>query len=105
MNHTNHIKYDCVVTLRIDCVFQNNFVFNILEDNTIYIPFGNDWTGINDQIAYGKVDVMKKYNSICPVYLLENSHSIPHPESLTLANILFYKLKIERPHIQWYIEK
>jgi len=30
-----------------------------LEYNTIYIPAGNDYGWLNDQIAYGKIDVMK----------------------------------------------
>jgi hypothetical protein len=103
----HNIQYDCVVSLRIDCLFENNFAFNKLEDNTIYIPFGNDYVdkGLNDQIAYGKVDVMKKYNSINAVELLEKRLSIPHPESLNYANIHFYKLNIERPHIQYYLDK
>lgn len=63
MNKEN-IHYDCVVSLRVDCVIKDNFIFNNLEDNTIYIPYGYDYyeNAINDQIAYGKVDVMRKYN-------------------------------------------
>jgi len=102
----NNIKYDCVVSLRIDCIFQNNFVFDNLQDNTIYIPFGYDFLDecINDQIAYGKIDVMKKYNSINPVFLLEKKLSIPHPESLNYANLHFYNLKIERIELQYYLD-
>ena len=104
MNKEN-INYDCVLVIRVDCVFKNKFIFNNLEDNKIYIPVGLDWNGINDQFAYGKVDVIKKYNSIDPVDLLENKLSIPHPESLTYANIIFYKLQIERINIDYYLDK
>lgn len=106
INKTN-IQYDCVVSLRIDCVFKNSFLFSSLEDNTIYIPFGNDHihNAINDQIAYGKVDVMRKYNAINPVELLENKLSIPHPESLNYMNICYYKLNIVRPNIQHYLDR
>ena len=106
MNETN-IQYDVVVSLRVDCVFQNRFDFNNLKDNTIYIPHGFDWVinGINDQVAYGKMDVMKKYNSINPVYLLEEKLSIPHPESLTFANIHVNKLNIERVNIIYHLER
>jgi hypothetical protein len=102
-----NIEYDCVVSLRIDCLFEDNFNFDNLLDNTIYIPFGFDWVedGINDQIAYGKFDVMKKYNSINPVDLLEKKLSIPHPESLNCANINFHKLNIERPNIKYRLDK
>ena len=100
---TNNIQYNCVVSLRIDCVFHNNFDFNNLEDNTIYIPLGFDWNGLNDQVAYGKIDVMKKHNSINPVDLLAKNLSIPHPESLNYANIKLYELKIARPCINYYL--
>jgi hypothetical protein len=99
------IQYDVVVSLRIDCVFQNSFNFNNLVDNTIYIPSGYDWLGINDQIAYGKVDVMKKYNSINALDLLEQKLSIPHPESLNRANIEYNKLQIERVDIQYGLDR
>jgi hypothetical protein len=103
----NNIEYNCVVSLRIDCVFQNKFNFNFLEDNNIYIPSGCDFVEncINDQVAYGKIDVMKKYNSINAVDLLDKKLSIPHPESLNNANIRLYKLNIVRPCINYYLDR
>jgi hypothetical protein len=88
-------------------VFKNSFLFDSFEDNTIYIPNGFDWVenGINDQIAYGKLEVMRKYNSINPVELLEKRLSIPHPETLNCANIKYHKLLIERPEIEYFIER
>jgi len=102
-----NIHYDCVVSLRIDLVFLNNFIFNNLINNTIYIPYGNDYVdnGINDQVAYGNIDVMKKYNSINPIELLEQQLSIPHPESLHYANIIFHNLQIERVDIKYNLDK
>jgi hypothetical protein len=102
-----NIHYDCVVSLRVDIAFSNNFVFNNLQDNTIYIPSGNDYVdnAINDQIAYGNMDVMKKYNSINPIDLLEQNLSIPHPESLTYANIIFNKLLVERVNVKYNLNK
>jgi hypothetical protein len=78
-----------------------------LDNNTIYIPFGYDYinNAINDQIAYGKIDVMKKYNSINAVDLLERKLSIVHPESLNYANIHFHKLNIIRPLIKYHRER
>ena len=106
-----NIHYDCVISLRIDLVFLNNFIFNNLEDNTIYIPYGEDYiedyidNAINDQLAYGNIDVMKKYNSINPVDLLEKKLSIPHPESLNCANIILHKLQIKRVDIKYNLDK
>ena len=100
-----NIQYDVVISLRIDCVFSNNFIFNNLTDNTIYIPSNYDYGGINDQVAYGKIDAMKKYNSINVVELLEQKLSIPHPESLTFANIHFNNLQIERVNLQYHLDR
>ena len=102
-----NINYDCVISLRIDIVFYNYFTFNNLEDNTIYIPSGRDYINdaINDQIAYGNIDVMKKYNSINPLDLLERRLSIPHPESLHYANIIFHNLQIERVNLEYDLDK
>jgi len=101
------VQYDIVMSLRIDCVFHNNFVFNKLEENTIYIPSGRDYVdkGINDQIAYGNVDVMRKYNSINLVNLLEQKLSIPHSENLNYANIHLNNLKIERFNLGYYLHR
>lgn len=101
--------YDVVVSLRIDCVFHSTFNFDNLDENTIYIPNGYDWAdkGINDQVAYGKVDVMRKYNSIFLniKYFLDNNISISHSESLHYANIHYYNLYVRRPFIQYYLDK
>ena len=106
MNKEN-IHYDCVISLRIDLVFLNNFIFNNLEDNTIYIPYGEDYidNAINDILAYGNIYVMKKYNSINPLDLLEKKLSIPHPESLNCANLIFHKLQIKRVNIKYKLDK
>ena len=68
-------------------------------ENTIYIPSGSDhFIGcINDQIAYAKIDVMKKYNSINVIDLLERKLTIPHPESLNFANILLHLFSFQTP--------
>jgi hypothetical protein len=99
--------YDCVVSLRVDCFFNQKFNLNDLKDNTIYIPEGNDFVdgGINDQIAYGKFDVMEKYNSIDPILLLDQHLSIPHPESLTYANLKYHKLFIQRVKLGYVINR
>ena len=104
--HKENVRYDCVISLRVDCLFHSRFIFNELNDNTIYIPAGNDYVGgINDQLAYGKIDVMKKYNSINPLYLLENRLSIPHPENLNTINIHYHNLNVKRPNIIYVLDK
>jgi len=101
------VEYDAVVSLRVDCVFNGNFNFDNIKDNTIYVPEEYDWYGLNDQIAYGKPAVMKLYNSIFSnlILLLEESRSVLHPESLTLANVQYHNLKIVRVVLQYFIER
>ena len=100
----NNISYDIVISLRLDLHFKSMFNFNEILDNTIYIPSGNDYAnGINDQIAYGKVDVMKKYNCMNPVDLLTKKLTIPHAENLNKANIIYNNLNIKRVFINYNI--
>jgi len=102
-----NIHYDVVASLRLDLVFHNKFNFDNIEDNTIYIPSGKDWyeRSINDQVAYGNFDVMKKYMHIYEniIYLLDSGRSVAHSESLHYANIEFYNLKVIRVDLSYYI--
>jgi hypothetical protein len=101
-----NVHYDIVISLRIDVIFNNKFIFDDLEDNTIYIPLDNDFCGgINDQIAYGKLDVMRKYNYINVIDLLEKKLTVAHPENLTLVNILYNNLSIKRVNLQYFLDK
>jgi len=97
-----NVHYEVVLSLRLDCVFQNQFDFTGIAENTVYIPTGNDFWGINDQLAYGSLDTMKKYNSIDAKTLLDRKLSIPHPECLCLANIQFHGLQVQRVNLQYY---
>ena len=103
----NNIEYDVVVSLRIDLLFATSFYFAEILENTIYIPTGNDYVdnGVNDQVAYGKIDVMKKYNSIIvyAVDYLEQNLTQSHPESLTYTNLRAHKIDIKRFNIRYNI--
>jgi len=97
-----NVHYDAVLSLRLDCVFHNRFDFNGIAENTVYIPTGNDFWGINDQLAYGSLATMKKYNSIDAKTLLDRNLCIPHPECLCLANIKFHGLQVQRVNLQYH---
>jgi len=114
-----HIKYDVVFSLRIDMIFHNKFDFNTIKDNTIYIPEGHDWgfghKGLNDQLAYGNIDVMKKYSNIFingidllekgnPNYESEN-YIIPHPETINYVNVHSYNINIVRFPLSFEVER
>lgn len=106
---STQIHYDVVLSLRIDAKFNSSFNFRDINENTIYIPDGYDYLekAINDQLAYGTLNTMKKYMNIilnC-TYLLDNSLSIPHPESLTFANISYNHLNIKRFVLNYYLDR
>ena len=106
---TTGAQYDIVLSIRADLKINNNFNFNRINSNTIYIPRGNDFINhaINDQVAYGSFEVMKKYMNVinnCDD-ILKRRKSIPHPESLTLANLELNNIKIVRFRLDYYIYK
>lgn len=107
MENTNTL-YDVVISLRVDLLFHSPFLFNDIQENTIYIPEGNDLEGgLNEQLVYGKPDAMNKYmNHIhnC-MYLLENRLSIVHSELLYLAMNHYNDLQVERPNLSFVIDK
>ena len=55
------IKFNCVILFRADVNSQEEFVIKRPEEETLYIPEGKDYYGLNDQIAYGNYESMKKY--------------------------------------------
>jgi hypothetical protein len=99
INETN-AQYDIVLCTRINLVYKDRLFFpETLQENTIYIPSHFDYHGgINDRMAFGKFDVMKKYCSIYKysIFLLENKLSILHPENINRANIQYHQLNIVR---------
>lgn len=79
----NNIIYDYIIKYRSDLCSDDNLILESSKE-TLYIPFGNDWGGLNDQVAYGDYTVMKKY---CYLYenldnLVFNMNIIYHPETL-----------------------
>jgi hypothetical protein len=105
----SHKQYDIVISLRIDLIFSSKFNFSSIEENTVYIPEGCDYhpNCVNDQIAYGRTDVMKLYHSIYPnaIELLQKGLSCAHPESLNYANLKYNKVRIHRFPMKYTIER
>lgn len=102
------VKYDVILSLRIDLNIEDKFDFRDIEENTIYIPLGEDHRGgLNDQLAYGNLDVMKKYSCIIfnATRLLEERLSILHPESLVKANIVSNNINVKRFQLRYNINK
>ncbi len=91
--------YDLYVRIRPDMKFNGPLNFSEYEPkpNTIYIPKGNDYRGINDQFAFGDYDTMRKYFS---VYLnceeVFNAGHLFNSEVYHLANLQKYGINIVR---------
>jgi hypothetical protein len=104
--HNNFVGF-CIVPRGFDvyCRIRPDIRFNgrvdfakyDLSGDTIYIPDGNDYGGVNDQFAFGNYEVMKKYYS---VYL--NCHELWadgvefHSEGMQLANLNKQGVRIVR---------
>lgn len=104
----NSVKYDAIIALRLDIVFHNKFTFSLhLEDNTIYIPSDHDNYGLNDRVAYGNIDVMRKYMNIIHnvYYLLNIKKCNRHSECLTLANVIYHRINICRFDNESHLER
>lgn len=110
-----NIKYDVIVSLRLDLFINDSFTFNVKNstDKILYVPVGcdyeqnNGFKGLNDQIAYGNFITMKRYMSIIDnlAYLLQNNKAFIHPETLTYSNAVYMNLKIDRFELSYYIDK
>lgn len=63
----SNVEYHAIVKFRID--ISSTDVFSMPEyiiPNTVYIPNGNSFRGINDQIAFGSVSTMVVYGTVYP---------------------------------------
>lgn len=95
--HKHNVTYDVVISARLDIPIHNLTIPEPVQ-NTVYIPEEYDYFGLNDRFAFGDVDSMKKYMLLydTAIDLLESKLTVPHPESLTLANIKYKKLRVIR---------
>jgi hypothetical protein len=94
----NNVNFDCIIKYRAD-IFSNEILnINYISPNTIYIPYENDHTGINDQIDYGDFCTMKYYSNVFNniIYYCKIHNTACHPETLTLKNLEFNNINIVR---------
>ncbi len=61
----HNFKYDIVVRLRTDTIFNNVVIFSEDKDK-IFIPNNCDYGGVCDQFAYGFSDLMDKFCDVFP---------------------------------------
>jgi hypothetical protein len=98
------LNFDVIVKYRTDIESTKVFIFDKVEQNTIYIPRGADWAnGINDQIAYGDIHSMGWYcECIDHIQKYCKDGIIFHPESLLKHHLnQSPDFKIERFHFDY----
>ena len=91
INFDIYLKWRTEIRCNIDIE-----IVNELDNNTIYVPIGRDYGGLNDQIAYGNIDSMKKYSDVYNrlEYLTKVYHVNIHPETLLMNHIKYQQDKL-----------
>jgi len=94
----NNINFDCVLFYRADIESKDVIPLTIPDNNTIYIPSGFDYRGINGLVAYGDFKSMKKYSYIVNhiKYLCSHKGVSFNPEVILKAHLESEKLDIKR---------
>lgn len=89
--------YDIVVSTRLDLAL-HDVPFVPPEPKTVYIPGGEDHTGVNDRFAFGDVDSMRSYAAVIDnaIPMMEKGLSCPHPETLTKSNLEYCGITVVR---------
>ena len=97
----NNKKYDWVIRLRPDMVFSSDMEdLTKCDNNSIYIPCGNDHCGYNDRFAFGNSKNMDIYMNRFSL-VNENYKEIIHPESMLKYVLDKNNIKILRSNIDY----
>jgi hypothetical protein len=103
---THNVHYDVVVYLRADEIFYSDLKLPSLEQNCVYIPEGNDFlSGVNDQMALGNMDTMKKFMDVYPLIVkIYSETNIPfHPETYLSESIRIHGLDVKRFNLNYHL--
>lgn len=100
------IQFDLICKYRADIVCCDPFDFASPKLQTVYIPEGNDHTGLNDQIAYGSLEVMKIYSTLFERLeeICSTRQSIFHPETLVEFNMKANNIYVQRFPFQYTLD-
>jgi len=119
INNTNETScYDYIIHHRLDVHCHDNIDYGCFvknKENQIYIPYVPDWMCnggdysegfLNDQMAIGNFESMKKYMNIYKnvSHLLE-SGSPPHPETLLRNHVDDIGLQVDRFYTNYELRR
>lgn len=101
----HNISYDVVIYMRADVLPVQQRSFEIVKDSCLHIPIGNDYVGgLNDQIAYGSVEIMKRYCLLFDhIEDYFNAGCRFHPETLLKFHVEKQKLNVTRFGFPYYL--
>ena len=101
------IAYDYIVKYRSDCIINDSHIpFDDFEPGHLYIPYGQDWGGVNDQIAIGDFATMSKYCSLynhIVKYVKKNGCKF-HPETLLAHHLKHEQVDIKRFDLNYSLD-
>lgn len=97
----NNTHYDLVISYRIDYLISSKLDLNILYEKSnhdqLCIPEGNDYLGLNDQMALGNMNIMIKYLSCYDsLQNMFEKGTILHPETILYDYIKLNNIKTFR---------
>jgi len=103
-------KYDVINSTRCDLWFDGRINFSDfveeINHNKVAIPSYCDYGGVNDQFAFGNLDVMNKYLSVYDnISNLAKQGCIIHPETLLLYHLQALKVDRHRFTIKYAIKR
>lgn len=94
------VNFDWVIRARFDSSCQN-INLEDYDNSRLHIPDGNDYTGANDQFAFGNMEMMNLYSALYPNFVktLESCRRY-HPETMLLAYLNNCgQTNVCRPHL------
>jgi hypothetical protein len=101
---TSGTVYDSIISTRLDIIYTSPIPFCIEEKETIGIPEGNDYGGVNDQIAFGTLETMRVYMNIftSAEAILKDKKCRAHPETLNMVLLRNNRIYIDRFPLEYY---
>jgi hypothetical protein len=92
----NGKKFDCILYYRADIDSPDKLQIEMPKENTVYIPSNHDYNGINDRMAYGNFETMKKYCNV--ISSIDSSAKLDRssPEMILKNYILSQGIDISR---------
>jgi len=97
-------QYDIIIRSRTDIFYKNKL--NLIQDKGIHFPKFGNYSGLNDQFAFGDQDSMNKYfqcyNNLDYLFdLYQNWHA----ESMVKYNVKYFNIPILRSDIDYVLSR